>query len=141
MAIGGDDTEHAAFIVENGHPGDVRADKIARANDDRTQQILQGQRARQILGRIDQEIQPPLVKRVVFQHLADRTDLQAEFVEARGVALASRSLLHGLDKAVDFGIRHAERDLFQKVRGGGQKIRRHPFSSRKASSKPRPSRD
>ena len=89
MAVRGHHPEDSALIVENGHPGEVRADKIARPDDDRPQEILQTQRARQVVGRIDQEIQPALGKRVVFQHLADRADLQAEVLEARGVALTS----------------------------------------------------
>src|SRR5262245_16340749 len=73
------------------------------------------------MGRIDQEIQRALRKRVVLQHPPDRADLQAEVLEARGVDLASCGLLQDLDKTVDFGVARAERDLLQKLGGDCQK--------------------
>lgn len=120
--------------ASNGHPGDVRADEIARAGDDRPQEILQAQRARKVVCGVDKKVQPAFGKRVLLQDLTDRGDLQAEFFEARDVVVASRGASCSLDEAIDFGVADAECDLLQKLGGGCQNALRHPFSSRNASS-------
>src|SRR6185437_12862545 len=79
----------------------------------------------QVVGRIDQEIQRTLRKRVVFQHPPDRADLRAEAFEAGGVDLASCSLLEDLDQMSDFGVAHTERHLLKKLCRDRQKTRRH----------------
>ncbi len=134
MPVRGHHAENLPFGVQNGHPCDVGADEIARPDDDRAQEILQAQGARKVVGRIDQNVQAALGKRIVLHRLPDPADLEMELLEARGVVAGLRRLSQGLDKTVDFGIAHAERNFLQKLGGRRQNALRHQFSSREASS-------